>query len=252
MTNGAAVLTAQADALARIAGEVDALDDTVPPPVVIPPPVTPPSGTNVLLAVDFENGLGGIQPWNTAPAGAPPSIVPDPLGGNRLQMTWTGNAANNRGALIRLATAQPKVHIRFRYALPADANVWGIMKLIRFRGPGDKAIGTLNVQSNQWLHWGDDLTDGANHVATGSTPGAAAVGKRCWVEFAMDYTTGTSGHAQVWIDGTKVLDYTRTGIAYTSGIAALYLWGYFNEPAQSRSEWIDNVVVATNYIGVPV
>jgi len=42
MTNGAAVLTAQADALARIAGEVDALDDTVPPPVVIPPPVSHP------------------------------------------------------------------------------------------------------------------------------------------------------------------------------------------------------------------
>jgi len=67
----------------------------------------------------------------------------------------------------------------------------------------------------------------------------------------MDYSSGVSARAQLWINGVQVMDYTRTGISYTGGAATIYLWGYFNTPADQRVEWIDEVAVGTDYIGVP-
>lgn len=201
-----------------------------------------------ILNVNFDNGSwGGLSPWGTPS----PTIITDPtaLGGRSVQMSWTGGTNNNRGVLVNVGTRQ-KVHVRFRYKLPSSADISGIMKLIRFRGPGDKAVGTIDIQWSKWLHWTDDFSDMANHFATGSTPEDCRA-KWCWVEASMDYSTGTSGRARLWINGIQVLDYTRTGISYTGGISSLYLWGYFNSPADERVEWIDEVAVGTDYIGVP-
>jgi len=211
-------------------------------------------GSGDLLNVSFDDSSFGsnLVPWATSPAGAP-AIVTDgtATGGKSVQMNWVGGQNNNKGVLCWVpGGARPVVHVRFRYKLPATADISGIMKLIRFRGPGDKAIGTFNIQASQWLHWTDDFTDGANHFATGSTPDEA-LDTWIWVEAMADWSSGTSGVFKLWINDVLRLDYTRSGVSYSDGIESVYLWGYFNNPADSRSEWIDQFAMGTVFIGMP-
>jgi len=213
------------------------------------------SGEGDLLNVTFDDGsFGPLAPWVTWPIGSTPAtIVADAtaIGGKSVRMSWVGGDNNNKGVLVTVPGGpRQKIHVRFRYKLPAGANISGIMKLIRFRGPADKAIGTIDIFGGQWLHWTDDLTDGANHFASGSTP-ADALDTWIWVEAMADWSAFTSGVFRLWIDGELVLDYTRSGVSYSGGIQTIYLWGYFNSPAETRNEWIDQVAVGTSYIGIP-
>jgi len=226
-------------------------NESIPPTISLPPVALDFSQ----FAENFDDGSldPGMSVWNSSPAGQPPAIVDDgtALGGRSLRISWAGGADNSQGAKVAIpGGAGPAVFVRFRYRLPENASLVGFMNLIRFRGPGDKAIGSLSIANGLWSFGGEDLADSSEHPATGSTP-ADCLGQWCWIEASMDYSAGTAFHANVWVNGIEVLDYTRSGISYPGGIEAVEVWGGFQAPAESRSEWVDELAVGTHYQGLP-
>lgn len=199
---------------------------------------TPRSGGEVIWFNNFDDGdLKGLTLWGTPS----PKIVTDPTatGGKALAVIWS-RGENNRGAAISFAP-EPAVAVRFRYKAPHGANVSGIMKLIRFRGPGDRAIGTINIQWGQFLFFGDDFGDGANHPAAGASP-ASCVSQWCWVEATLDLSQPGHRHIQLSINDRRILDYVDV-IPWTKGIATVYFTGVFNDPGDSRIDLIDEATV---------
>lgn len=231
------------------------------PSAPLPPPVIdtvradtivvtqPPPSAGVFYQNDFSVGLNGIAVWNQYPGGwAAPSIV-----NGALRIQW-GPAAdnNNRGAKLDFAAKQV-VCVRIRYRINAPAQFGTrIMKLLRFRGPGDKAVGTLDIWGAN-LAWGGDDLDGGNqnYFLTNSNP-SQFVGTWKYIEQCLDFASSPGNfRARSYIDGVLASDVTRPSGTYTGGIASVYLWGYFNNPADSRTEEIDEVVFSTAYVGVP-
>jgi hypothetical protein len=203
---------------------------------------------------NFDDGAldSTVTVWNNGAAMQPPGIVADEtaLGGRSLRLTWTGGIENDQGARVTVPGGPlPVVHVRFRYKLPANADLTGLMQLVRFKGRENLALGSLSIAGGQWAHWTDTFSDGFYQFAPGSGP-AECLGRWCWIEASMDYSSGTSGRARLWINGVEVLDYTRTGIAYGGGIASVELWGY-GFPPETRSELLDELAVGPAYLGVP-
>lgn len=215
------------------------------------PAMPPPPSPDVIWRSDLTT-TGGLETWGS-PA---PAIADDPLAkdSKALRYQWRSGAENYNGSyvnLVRLAGAlQSKVCIRIRLRQDQVAANGGIQKIIRFRGEGDRPIGTVNIQWGRWLFFGDSLGDGQNHMQSPAlldTLGPDTLrGKYRYVEACADHSG--PHHVWVWVDGQLVIDYA--GGYNAPPIHGAHILGTFNAPADSRADWVDEIVVSRSRIGI--
>ena len=71
----------------------------------------------------------------------------------------------------------------------------------------------------------------------------------CWVEVSWEGQPPGAARQRLWINGVLRIDASKTGINYSGGVQSVYLWGYFNTPADARTETMDDLTFSTGYIG---
>lgn len=217
---------------------------------VTPPPPTP--SPDVIWRSDLKTTDGFGEVWGSpAPSVANDSLAAD---GKALRYQWRSGPENYNGAYVDLqrltGKLQPKVCMRLRLRQDATARNGGIQKIIRFRGANDRPIGTVNIQWGQWLFYGDSLGDGENHTQTSATLAALGPdtlrGRYRYVEACVDHTG--PHHVWVYVDGQLVIDYA--GGYSAPPVHGMHVLGTYNEPADTRSDWVDEIVVSRSRIGI--
>lgn len=229
-----------------------------PTPTPTPPPGTSADEGTIIFRETFANGSRLSEVWGE-PA---PTVVNDSTAsdGRSLQYQWRSGFENYNGGFVLVPGTYRKIHVRIRYKQGANANNNGIQKIIRIRANAngnERAVGTINAQYGQWLFYGDDFGNFANHFQFASTVATHGPntfrGQWRYLEFMLDYTNLNQQKAKLWVDGTLVLDTTvnlNSPIYSTVNLNGIMLLGTFNSPADTRTDWIDDVVVSTGYIGV--
>jgi hypothetical protein len=217
-------------------------------------------GGPLLFHEDFSAGhANSLLTWGD-PA---PAVAADPLAadGMALRYRWQEGFENYNGAFRALAGAPRTLHVRLRLRQDAGADNSGIQKIVRFRanvdGVDDRAVGTFNFQWGSLLFNGDDFGDGNNHPQAAATltshgPDSFRGGYR-YLEVRLDYGEPGTQRFGAWVDGLQVIDgavalsqpWPASG--WLEGVMVL---GTFNDPADTRSDWIDEIRIATGYIGV--
>lgn len=214
----------------------------------------------LLFAEDFGAGhANSLLTWGD-PA---PAVGPDPLAGNGLALRyrWQRGFENYNGAYRALAGMQRTLHVRLRLRQDTGADNSGIQKIVRFRadiaGVGDRAVGTFNFQWGTLLFNGDDLGDGNNHPQAAATvashgPDTFRGGYR-YLEVRLDYSQPDMQRFSAWVDGLQVLDGAvplSSPWPASGRLEGVMFLGTFNAPADTRSDWIDEIRIGSAYFGV--
>lgn len=213
----------------------------------------------VLYSEDFtSSSTAGLLTWGSPP----PAVANDALAldGKALRYQWQSGFENYNGAFRNIGGEHRVLHVRLRLRQDADASHAGIQKIVRYRaninGTGDRAVGTFNFQWNTLLFYGDDFGDGNNHVQTQvATHGPDSFrGQYRYLETRLDYSDPTRQRFRAWVDGSLVIDNAVTlspPIPASMRLEGVMFLGTFNHPADTRSDWIDDIVIATGPIGLP-
>ena len=198
-----------------------------------------------------------------------PGVVVDAtaLAGYSCQFDWTSGAEYTQILAYAPAAQYAKLYIRMHHKQDATADNGGIKKTFRFRGnvggSGGQAVGTFNIQSDGFLFFGDNYGNGLNEWQSGyGTSDAIYVDNKpdtlhsTWryLEVMVDYTDTSRQKAKMWVDGVLIIDRDLalgTPVPDSLYFERLWMLSTFNNPADNRSEWIDEVVVATVPIGMP-
>jgi len=214
---------------------------------------------SVLYSEDFTNSsTAGLLTWGSPP----PAVANDALAlnGKALRYQWQSGFENYNGAFRNLGGEHRVLHVRLRLRQDAGASNAGIQKIVRYRaninGTGDRAVGTFNFQWNTLLFNGDDLGDGNNHVQTlAATHGPNTFrGQYRYLETRLDYSDPAVQRFRAWVDGSLVIDNAvalGSPIPASTRLEGVMFLGTFNNPADTRSDWIDDIVIATGPIGLP-
>lgn len=234
-----------------------------------------PAGT-VLFTQTFDGGsAGSMGTW-----GSPTFPTSDsPQGGKMIQFQWAGGGDDDRGVAldgIKAAYSAPtKLHAGWYYKQETGFGNTGVKKTIRFRGrtagASDIPLGSIIIQDPNnngvgcFLFEGDDYSVSpfnikqsgygtSNSIFLDNNPDSCRNTWR-WLEFMLDFTDRNTQRAIMWVDGTRIIDYTGdvSGTPYPSDCAIdnIFFESFFNTPAQTKKTWLDNIIVKTGYIGVP-
>lgn len=214
--------------------------------------------SEVLFSEDFASGnADSLLTW-----GSPsPTVADDVLASNgqALRYQWQHGFENYNGAFRTLDGEHRVVHVRLRLRQDLAADNGGIQKIVRYRGNidgiGDRAVGTFNFQWGSLLFFGDDFGNGNNHVQTlvASHGPDTFRGQYRYLETRLDYSDPTEQRFRAWVDGTLVIDGVvplATVMPPSTRLEGVMFLGTFNDPADTRSDWIDDIVIATSYIGI--
>ena len=218
-----------------------------------------------LYSWDFNNGTyDDLLTYQIDPGIAADGTA---VAGYSVQFDWTSGAEYTQILAYAPTTQYKKLHIRFRYKQDATTNNSGIKKTVRYRanigGTGGQAVGTFNIQSDGFLFFGDNYGNGLNEWQSGYGTGDAIyvdnhpdTFQSTWryIEAMVDYTDTSRQKAKMWIDGVLVIDRDLalgTPVPDSLYFERVWMLSTFNNPADTRSEWIDSVVIATGTIGMP-
>lgn len=216
---------------------------------VTPPPV----GT--LFSHGFDDGTwGGMIRWGS------PQIVTDATanGGRSVRFDWQTSSGDQDQAIEHiLSQPQKKIHVRFRYKQDDRANNNGIKKTVRLRGEGTTPIGTFNIQGGKFLFNGDAYSVSPWNIEQPSNT-VAAYGpntfKNQWryIEIMLDYSTAGRQRVGMWVDGVQIINYDGS-VSFPASTTIKHVWlaTVYNAPSGTHTEWFDDVVIATSYIGLP-
>lgn len=211
-----------------------------------------------LYSEDFADGNAkSLDTWGE-PA---PAVAADALARNGLALRyqWQSGFENYNGAFRFIDGTHSVLHVRLRLRQDADADNSGIQKIVRYRavidGDGDRPVGTFNFQWGELLFFGDDFGNGQNHVQSQvATHGPDTFrGQYRYVETRLDYSDRSIQRFSAWVDGVQVLSGAvplSPALPVSTRVEGVMLLGTFNEPADTRSDWIDEIVIATSYIGI--
>lgn len=224
-----------------------------------------------LYSNDFTTGTSGLVRWgNPEPVRA---MDPAALDGWALRYDWVAREPqdpreNYNGASLNHNIASPpggrkSMYCRIRFRLgSANARIDGIQKIIRYRsiinGVSDIYSGTLNIQWGTFLFNGDNYGNGNNHVQFANTinsHGPATFRNTYrWLEFFLSYENPSRQVARAWVDGTLIIDTTvnlNTPMPSNQNMNYIMFLGTYNNPADTRSDWIDKIDVSDSFMGVP-
>jgi hypothetical protein len=224
--------------------------------ITVQAPAPPPQGTTILFRHGFDDGRPGpgADIWAAAPTTA--AIVTDAtaIGGRSVRMTFQSGDERHGGISVGGWPGQKRLYVRFRYKQDATANNSGIKKTIRFLW-NDQMIGTFNIQWGEWIFFNDYTGQGNyNQTAASVTSHGPNTfrGQWRWIEFMLDYGTPGQYTVRQWVDGVLILDRTVTASVPSNLVITGFVLGWvFNTPADNRSEWWDEVTVATGPLGMP-
>lgn len=211
-----------------------------------------------LYGEDFASGTANsLETW-----GDPvPAVAADALANNgqALRYRFQRGFENYNGAFRFVQSGHRVMHVRLRLRQDVGADNSGIQKIVRYRGlidgEGDRPMGTFNFQWGELLFFGDDFGNGQNHVQTlVSTHGPNSFrGQYRYLETRIDYSDRSLQRFSAWVDGLQVLDGAvplSPALPTSTQVEGIMFLGTFNDPADTRSDWIDEIVIATSYIGL--
>jgi hypothetical protein len=219
----------------------------------------------VLFSHGFDDGgWAGMGRWGS------PRIVTDATanGGRCVQFDWTRGGDRDQAISHTVTGTRLKLHARFRYKQSANADNSGIKKTVRIRadinGQSGRAVGTFNIQWNGFLFYGDDFAiapwniwqtgfETSQAIYTQNHPNTFRDRWR-YIEVMLDYSEPGKQKAGMWIDGVQIINYSgnlATPMPSNFSLRDVWFASWFNDPADTRSEWFDDIVISDSYIGVP-